>query len=88
MPFAKHIQLFIKKIIPIKGLIKAIFGFFLFDWACLYPIRVNQWGRGVALVLLFLSMVLIAEAKHIAGGEMSYKYLGIGAGGKLKYEVI
>lgn len=88
MPFAKHIQLFIKKNIPIKGLIKAIFGFFLFDWACLYPIRVNQWGRGVALVLLFLSMVLMAEAKHIAGGEMSYKYLGIGAGGKLKYEVI
>jgi len=37
--------------------------------------------------LLFLSTILFAEAKHIAGGEMSYKYLGPGNGTNLRYQI-
>lgn len=42
------------------------------------------------LLLLSLFTVLfsqLAEARHIAGGEMSYEYLGPGSGANLKYRV-
>lgn len=37
--------------------------------------------------MLFLSTILFAEAKHIAGGEMSYRYLGPGNGTNLRYQI-
>lgn len=43
--------------------------------------------RKISLTLLFLFTLIIAEAKHIAGGEMSYKYLGPGTGTNLRYQI-
>lgn len=37
------------------------------------------------LIILGLSLGLSVQARHIAGGEMSYTYLGPGNDGKLKY---
>lgn len=39
------------------------------------------------LFLISILFCLAAEARHIAGGELSYEYLGVGAGGVLKYRV-
>jgi hypothetical protein len=43
--------------------------------------------RKLSITLLFLSILFVAEAKHIAGGEMSYKYLGPGTGTNLRYQI-
>lgn len=41
------------------------------------------------LTTVFFSILLCqaAEARHIAGGEMSYEYLGPGSGSNLKYRI-
>jgi len=71
-----------------KGFIKIYFGFCLCFLAQLHPFQIIQKVKSTVLILLFLLTAFVANAKHIAGGEMSYKYLGIGSGGKLKYEVL
>ncbi len=44
--------------------------------------------KKIFLLLLFsFSCCLVAEARHIAGGEMSYEYLGVGSGGNLRYRI-
>ena len=42
------------------------------------------------LIILFLLFIFLnaAEARHIAGGEMSYEYLGPGSGTNLRYRII
>jgi gliding motility-associated-like protein len=39
------------------------------------------------LFLISSLLCLVAEARHIAGGEMSYVYLGLGSDGNLKYRI-
>ena len=43
--------------------------------------------RIIPVILFFLLFNEAAEARHIAGGEMSYEYLGPGSGSNLKYRI-
>ena len=88
MPSHKYKSLNIEMEVGLKGFDKISFGYFFILFTDLSPVRVVQRIRSTALMLLFLLTAFVANAKHIAGGEMSYKYLGIGTGGKLKYEVL
>ena len=74
--------------IPKKGFNKIYFSFCLFQLFELHPFKVLQKGKSTVLILLFFLTAFVANARHIAGGEMSYKYIGIGSSGKLKYEVL
>ena len=74
--------------IPKKGFNKIYFSFCLFQLSELHPFKVLQNGKSTVLILLFFLTAFVANARHIAGGEMSYKYIGIGSSGKLKYEVL
>ncbi len=42
----------------------------------------------LVLFILMLSFCLSTEARHIAGGEMSYEYLGQSSGGNLRYRIM
>lgn len=42
--------------------------------------------RYALLIVVFL-VCSVAEARHIAGGEMSYEYLGAGSGSNLRYRI-
>lgn len=39
------------------------------------------------LFIIAIFLCLVAEARHIAGGEMSYEYIGPGSGNNLRYRI-
>ena len=49
--------------------------------------RMDPASNRLLLILIGLSFGLSVQARHIAGGEMSYTYLGPGTDGKLKYAI-
>ena len=45
-------------------------------------------SRGSAILFIFLSLICFqAEASHIVGGEMTYRYMGDSASGTLQFHV-